>query len=475
MIRQCYLILVLVSCFTVCLPSGGRPEETATSEVNLITLCPEHFHAALFQKEMLPGVSKRVKVYAPLGPDLILHLGRVANFNVRKEAPTAWELEVYAAPDFLERMLKDRAGNAVILSGRGRGKIEKVRACVENGFHILADKPWILDSADLPKMETVLNEAEKKGVVAFDGMTQRFEIANIVHRELINDPDVLGSLMTGSQDDPAIHLQSVHYLMKLVAGVPNLRPAWFFDTYQQGEGLSDLGTHIADLIFWMVFPDQAIDRQQDIKMLAARHWPVVLSKTEFQRVTGEADFPEALRPRVTADRFEYFCNNTVRFTIRGIHARLDVTWNYEAAPGEGDTETGYVRGSKSRIEVRQGKEENFIPEVYVVPNRIEDRPDVLRAAKRKVAALQAAFPGLGVEDRGERIHVTIPVRYRVGHEAHFAILAERFLAYVKNPRSLPAWEKPNMLAKYYITTKGVELARQSAEPAKPQGGKWGQW
>jgi len=25
---------------------------------------------------------------------------------------------------------------------------------------------------------------------------------------------------------------------------------------------------------------------------------------------------------------------------------------------------------------------------------------------------------------------------------------------------LPAWEKPNMLAKYYVSTKGVEMALQ---------------
>ena len=37
----------------------------------------------------------------------------------------------------------------------------------------------------------------------------------------------------------------------------------------------------------------------------------------------------------------------------------------------------------------------------------------------------------------------------------------RFFGFLKNPKSLPAWEKPNMLAKYYVTTKGVELARQS--------------
>jgi len=36
-------------------------------EFRLITLEPGHFHAALIQKEMYSGVSKRVAVYAPLG------------------------------------------------------------------------------------------------------------------------------------------------------------------------------------------------------------------------------------------------------------------------------------------------------------------------------------------------------------------------------------------------------------------------
>jgi hypothetical protein len=41
------------------------------NEVKLITLDPGHFHAALIQKEMYAGVSSRVHVYAPLGPDLM--------------------------------------------------------------------------------------------------------------------------------------------------------------------------------------------------------------------------------------------------------------------------------------------------------------------------------------------------------------------------------------------------------------------
>jgi hypothetical protein len=66
--------------------------------VRLITLDPGHFHAGLIQKEMYPGVAETVHVFAPLGPDLLAHLGRVAAFNGRRENPTRWKLEVHAGP-----------------------------------------------------------------------------------------------------------------------------------------------------------------------------------------------------------------------------------------------------------------------------------------------------------------------------------------------------------------------------------------
>jgi hypothetical protein len=34
---------------------------------------------------------------------------------------------------------------------------------------------------------------------------------------------------------------------------------------------------------------------------------------------------------------------------------------------------------------------------------------------------------------------------------------ENFIDYLKN-KSMPAWEVPNMLAKYYTTTKALETA-----------------
>jgi len=144
----------------------GQEGGTAVPDVRLMTLDPGHFHAALIQKEMYPGVAARVDVFAPLGWDLFEHLKRVAAFNARAERPTAWLTEVHASPDYFERMLRERPGNLVVLSGRNRGKIDRILASVRGGVNVLADKPWILKSEDLPKLESTLAEADSKGLVA---------------------------------------------------------------------------------------------------------------------------------------------------------------------------------------------------------------------------------------------------------------------------------------------------------------------
>ena len=34
--------------------------------------------------------------------------------------------------------------------------------------------------------------------------------------------------------------------------------------------------------------------------------------------------------------------------------------------------------------------------------------------------------------------------------------------------AMPAWERPNMLAKYFVTTRGTELGHRSAPQAAPR-------
>ena len=433
------------------------------NEVRLTTLDPGHFHAALIQKEMYPNVSKRVSVYAPLGTDLTLHLNRVIGFNTRKQNPTAWELDIHTGPDSLERMLKERPGNVVVISGRNKGKIDRIKACVDAGLNVLVDKPWVIVPEDLPKLEAALNGADQKGVIAYDIMTERWEITSILQREMIQNAEVFGTMVPGTAEDPGVYMESVHYLMKLVAGLPLLRPAWFFDVNQQGEALSDVGTHLVDLVQWNLYPEQLIDTQKDIQMVAAKRWPTVMTLGDFQKVTGEKAFPDYLDPVIKDGKLNYFCNTQVTYALKGVHTKLDVLWKYEAAPGTGDTHLAVFRGTKSRVEVRQGKNEKFRPEVYIVPNEAGKKAEVLAAVQKKVEALLAEYPGLTVEDLGKEVRIQIPDKYRVGHEAHFAQVTNRYFGFLKNPKTLPAWEKAFMLAKYYVSTKGVELSKQGIE------------
>jgi len=438
----------------VCLVAQSRP----MSEIRFITLDPAHFHAALIQKEMYPGVSPVVTVYAPLSMDLTEHLARVARFNLRAEKPTSWKLDIHTGTDFLERMLKERPGNLVVLSGRNRAKIDRIRVSVEAGLNVLADKPWTLDSRDVPKIQEVLELAEKKGLVAYDIMTERYEVTSLLQRELVHTPAVFGSIEAGDAKNPGVFMESIHRIMKLVAGLPNLRPAWFFDVEQQGEALSDVGTHLVDLVQWTVFPDQALDYRKDIQVLDGKRWPTVIAKDQFRRVTGEPEYPAYLTPHVKGDKLEYFCNNFVAYTLRGVHVQMNVLWDFEGPPPS-DSYMARFRGSKSRVEVRQGKEENFRPEVYVVPNSPALRTEVLTGLRQKVSSLGAKFEGVGIEERSGEFRLTIPDLHRVGHEAHFAQVTRQYFEYLKNPKALPAWETPYMLAKYYVSTKGVELAR----------------
>lgn len=420
----------------------------AADQVKLIVLDPGHFHATLVQKEMYPGLDPTVSVYAPMTPDVVDYLNRIALFNTRKENPTAWRIELHAGPDFFERMLREHPGNVVILTGRNRPKMDRIEASIGAGLNVLADKPWIIASRDLPRLEGVLHEAEKKKLVAYDIMTERFEITSILQKDLVNNESIFGKLVSGSEAEPAVTARSVHHLMKVVAGVPLRRPVWFFDVNEYGDGLTDVGTHVVDLVQWTAFPRDLIDYKKDIRIVNSRHWPTVISKADFERVTGEAQFPVSLAAHVKDGMLDYDCNNAIHYTVRGAHIALDIRWNWESA--NGDIYEASFRGTKSRIELRQGAAERFVPELYVVSKD----PEVFTALDRWAAAMQKTYSGLAIERHAGEARIAIPQGFRVGHEDHFGQVTKLFFTYLKNPASVPQWELSNMMVKYFITTSG---------------------
>ncbi len=430
--------------------------------IKMLVLDPGHFHAALVQKKMYPEISPRACVYAPVGYELLDYLSRITGFNSRPDHPTSWELEISAGPDFLPRLLQNEPGNVVIIAGRSRPKIERIEACVNAGLHVLVDKPWIISSADLPRLSDILDEAEKKNVVAYDIMTERYEITSILQRELVNDEGVFGSLLSGSQEEPAVSANNVHHIMKMVSGMPIKRPWWFFDVSVTGEGLADVGTHVIDLVQWTAFPDKPLDYRRDVEMLSAKRWPTVISQAQFQQVTGEREIPQPLIEKVEGGDLQFYCNNAVHYILQGTHIKIRTSWEWKAPEGVLDFYEASFCGSSSRIELCQGEAQRYVPELYVVPNSASVQSKVFENLRRKIGELNAVYPGLALEEDNGKMRLVIPDQYRAGHEAHFAQVTEKFFEYVKSPRSLPAWEKSNMLLKYFISTTGSEMAHQGA-------------
>jgi len=325
------LLPALLMWFTqACGVAPRRDTAKSMSEVKLVIVEPGHFHAALVQKDMYPQVSPRVSVYAPLGPELLDYVNRVSLFNLRADNPTKWELDIHTGPKFFERMLGERPGNVVVFAGRNREKIGRIVQSLNAGYNVLADKPWIIASTDLPRLASALDLAERNGLVGYDIMTERYEITSILQKELVNAPDVFGQLEPGSATEPAVTARSIHHLMKVVAEVPLRRPAWFFDIEESGEGIADVGTHVVDLVQWTAFPAEHVDYRADIQMLGARRWPTIINRTQFTQVTGETDFPAHLAKWVKGGQLEYYCNNSVHYTVRGAHVQLDILWNWEA-------------------------------------------------------------------------------------------------------------------------------------------------
>src|SRR5207248_2353875 len=260
---------------------------------------------ALVQKRMTVGVHPRSYVYGPFDRDTIAHIERLAAFNSRRDEPTAWEVDMRAGPDWLDRFLREQPGNTVVLSGRNRPKVDLMRAAVSNGLHVLADKPWVIEASDFPKLEEALHHADLHEVLTWEILTERHEVTNQLQRELVRDTDIFGAWQAGSQGRPALVLESTHHLKKTVAGRPLVRPWWWFDPAISGEAMADVGTHLADLALWLVAPDQPVDYKTEIKLLDADRWPVVLSENQFRELTALRDYPPEIAARAVNGQLYY--------------------------------------------------------------------------------------------------------------------------------------------------------------------------
>ena len=271
-------------------------------------------------------------------------------------------------PDFFEKMLSEKPGNVMVVSGNNAKKTDYIHRAVSASINVLADKPMIINPAEFSLLVESFEIAKKNNVLLYDIMTERFEITSGLQKALAHMPDLFGSLQAGSVDDPAITKESVHHYSKLVSGNPIKRPAWFFDVSQQGEGIVDVTTHLVDLVFWECYPEQTIDYKTDIQVEKARHWSTELNPAQFEKVTQLATYPDYLQKYLKNDSIlEVYANGEIIFKVKDTYAKVSVIWNFEAPPGTADTHYSIMRGTKANLIIRQGVDEQFKPTLYVEP------------------------------------------------------------------------------------------------------------
>ncbi len=426
--------------------------------MQLTILDPGHFHAALVQKNMYAHIDDTVHVYAPAGPDLDDYLRQIESYNARAENPTRWRVLPHVGPDFLERFVAKRSGDVAVIAGNNRRKTEYLSRAVAAGYHVLADKPMAIDGAGFEALGRAFELARKKGVLLYDIMTERHEITTLLQRDFSTIASVFGELLDGATEHPAVTKESVHHFSKLVSGVLIKRPAWFFDTAQQGEGLVDITTHLVDLMQWECFPEQVLDYRTDVRIENARRWATEITRAEFAQATRLDDYPDFLQKDVQANgSLHTYANGEINYTIKGVHARISVRWNLAAPPGAGDTHFSVMRGSRANLVIRQGEAEAYRPVLYIEPAE-RAGSGLAEALAHALSQVQSTYPGVGLKRLDGVWEVTVPPTYHVGHEAHFGQVTEQFLRYVANG-ALPAWEVPNMLAKYNTTTQALAIAK----------------
>jgi predicted dehydrogenase len=236
-----------------------------------------------------------------------------------------------------------------------------------------------------------------------------------------------------------------------------VRPSWFFDVAQQGEGMVDVTTHLVDLVQWSCFPNVSLDYKNDINLLSTKRTATKITPSQFKLVTKSDTYPDYLKKDVTDSTLNIYSNGELNYTLKGVHAKVSVIWNFQAPEGTGDTHYSIMKGSKANLIVRQGKDQKFKPVLYIeTKDKSKGYEDAVAASFK---AVQDKFPGIELKKNKAGWEISIPVKYDNGHEAHFAQVANKYMEYLKEGK-LPEWEVPNMIAKYYTTTQALKQAKE---------------
>ena len=117
-----------------------------------------------------------------------------------------------------------------------------------------------------------------------------------------------------------------------------------------------------------------------------------------------------------------------------------------------------MRGTRANLVIRQDEAQHFKATLYVEPGQEANQQAFGSILNKALESLSDRYQGLSVEPSEFGWEIKIPDAYKEGHEAHFTRVTQRYLQYLADG-ALPAWERTNLLTKYFITTQAYALSR----------------
>ena len=132
-------------------------------------------------------------------------------------------------------------------------------------------------------------------------------------------------------------------------------------------------------------------------MLDANRWTTAISLDQYKQVSGEDNYPEFLKKDVQNDTLKVYCNGDILYKIKGVCAKVSVTWNYTFPKGGGDTHFSVMKGSKADLIIRQGKEQNYQPELFIQTAKGSNMALYEKTLDASMAKVIAKYPGVALE------------------------------------------------------------------------------
>jgi len=148
----------------------------------------------------------------------------------------------------IETLFKKEEIDVISICSPNRFHAAHIKLALQNGCHILAEKPLCLSLKEASEIEKAYQKAQKKGVKFMTGFTQRFFKGNQKARKYIQDGKIGKPYM--------IRIRFAHEGPMSGWAMSN----WFYNADKAGGGaLFDMGIHAIDLAAYFMGPVKKVN------------------------------------------------------------------------------------------------------------------------------------------------------------------------------------------------------------------------